>query len=94
MPGRSVRSAKLDLRLSPEAKETLQAAAAARRSVSEFVLESAMERAGETLASRTRFGLDAERWAAFLAALDAPPRELPRLERLFRESGPFDGGSR
>ncbi|WP_174377945.1 type II toxin-antitoxin system TacA family antitoxin [Singulisphaera acidiphila] len=95
MSERSVRSAKLDLRLSPEAKETLQAAAqVAHRSVSEFVLESALERAGETLASRTRFGLDAERWQAFLTALDAPPRELPRLSRLFQEPGPFDGGSR
>jgi uncharacterized protein (DUF1778 family) len=92
MPGRVVRSSKLDLRLSPEAKQRLQAAAqAAHRSVSEFVLESALARAEETLADRTRFGLDAEQWRAFLAALDAPPRELPRLARLFRERGPFDG---
>lgn len=94
MPGRSVKSERLDLRLSGEAKETIQAAAqAAHRSVSDFVLESALERASETLASRTRFGLDADRWREFLAALDAPPRELQRLQRLFRETGPFDGGS-
>ena len=79
MPGRSKRTAKLNLRLSPEAKEKLQAAASvSRRSVSEFVLESrALVRAEETLADRTRFGLDADRWGAFLEALDAPPRDCP-----------------
>jgi|SRR5579864_2627807 len=94
MPGgsRSIRTAKLDLRLSPEAKQKLQAAAsAARRSVSEFVLESALVRADETLADRTRFGLDPDRWKAFLEALDAPPRDLPRLSRLFEEPSAFEG---
>lgn len=94
MPARTPRTAKLDLRLSPEAKQTLQAAAtAARRSVSDFVLESALIRAEETLADRTRFGLDAERWKAFLEALDAPPRDLPRLERLMREPSIFELGA-
>ena len=87
------RSEKLDLRLTPAAKRMLHAAAAAeRRSVSEFVLDSALSRAEETLADRRFFGLDAERWAAFLAALDAPPRPLPRLERLFAEPSLFEGG--
>src|SRR5882724_11692604 len=95
MPGhsKSIRTAKLDLRLSPEAKQKLQAAAnVARRSVSEFVLESALVRAEETLADRSRFGLDADRWTAFIAALDAPPRDLPRLKRLFKELSVFEGG--
>ena len=93
MPERSIRTAKLDLRLSPEAKEKLQAAASiSQRSVSEFVLESALVRAEETLTDRTRFGLDAGQWKAFLAALDAPPRDLPRLNRLFQEPSVFEGG--
>ena len=94
MPQPVGRTAKLDLRLTPEAKQTIAAAAAAaHRSVSEFVLESALERAGETLADRTRFGLDAGRWKAFLEALDAPPRDLPRLRRLMKDRGAFDGRS-
>lgn len=85
------RSEKLDLRLTPAAKRMLYAAAAAAgRSVSDFVLESALTRAEETLADRRFFGLDAERWAAFMAALDAPPRPLPRLERLFGEPSIFE----
>lgn len=85
------RTEKLDLRLTATAKQTLFAAAsAARRSVSEFVLESALSRAEETLADRRLFGLDAERWEAFLTALDAPPRPLPRLERLFSTPSLFE----
>ena len=91
----ATRSEKLDLRLSPQAKETLHAAAAAqRRSVSEFVLESALARAAETLPDRQYFSLDAERWKAFLAALDAPPRPLPRLGKLLNEPSPFEAGER
>ncbi len=91
MASRSTRTTKLDLRLSPEAKQTLTAAAqAAHRSVSEFVLASALERAEQTLVERQRFELDATRWTAFMAALDAPPRDMPRLRRLFGETMPFD----
>ena len=78
MSSHSLRSEKLDLRLTRKAKSTLRAAAAAsNRSVSEFVLESALARADEALADRRTFGLNAAQWRAFLAALDAPPRPLP-----------------
>ena len=91
MPTRTIRTTKLDLRLSPDAKRTLNAAARmTHRSVSQFVLESALARADETLVERQRFELDAPRWAAFMAALDAPPRALPRLRHLFDEATPFD----
>ena len=94
MPSRSLRSEKLDLRLTRKAKAALRAAAAAaNRSVSEFVLESALARADEALADRRSFGLNPTQWKAFLAALDAPPRPLPRVERLFREPGFFDVGA-
>jgi uncharacterized protein (DUF1778 family) len=80
------RSEKLDLRLTAEAKRTLSLAAGAQgRSVSEFVLESALARAEEVLPDRTHFVLNAEQWEKFLAALDAPPRPRPRLKRLLTE---------
>ncbi|MGO4885190.1 MAG: DUF1778 domain-containing protein [Bryobacteraceae bacterium] len=88
---RTTRSEKLDLRLRHADKLALQAAATAlRRSVSEFVLESALARADEALAGRRSFSLDAKQWKAFMAALDAPPRPLPRLKRLLKEPGFFD----
>jgi uncharacterized protein (DUF1778 family) len=88
---RTTRTEKLDLRLTPAAKQKLQAAAsAAHKSVSEFVLETALSEASERLADRTAFALEEENWAAFLRALDAPPRRHARLERLFREPSVFD----
>ena len=85
------RTDRIDLRIHPEAKEALQAAASLRhKSVSEFILESALGAADEILADRRYFSLNAEQWEAFQAALDAPPRALPRLERLMREPGIFD----
>jgi uncharacterized protein (DUF1778 family) len=91
MVQRTNRTEKLDLRLTRAAKQTLQAAAtAAHKSVSEFVLETALNEASERLADRTVFTLDEEKWDAFVKALDAPPRRHSRLERLFREPSVFD----
>lgn len=88
---RPTRTEKLDLRLTLSAKQTLQSAArAAGKSVSDFVLESALREAEERLADRRAFMLEPERWEAFVAALDAPPRRHLRLERLFAEPSVFD----
>ena len=87
------RNEKLDLRLTPSAKRAIQTAAiAAHRSVSEFVLESALARAEETLPDRQKFGLNAEQWNAFQAALDAPPQSAPRLAKLLQEPSVFERG--
>jgi len=85
MTQRTNRTEKLDLRLSRAAKKTLQAAAAAeRKSVSEFVLDTALSEAEERLADRRVFTLDAKGWDAFVAALDAPSKSRPRLEKLLK----------
>ena len=62
----------------------------ANRSVADFVLESALTRADETLAGRQYFALSAECWDAFQAALAAPPRELPRIRTLFETPSIFE----
>lgn len=85
------RTDRIDLRIHPKAKEALQVAASLRhKSVSEFILESALDAADEVLADRRFFSLTTEQWEAFQTALDAPPQPLPRLERLMREPGYFD----
>jgi uncharacterized protein (DUF1778 family) len=87
----STRTEKVDLRVTAAAKRILQTAArASNRSVSEFVLESALARAEEALPDRQHFGLDAEQWALFQTALDAPPQPLPRLAQLLSERSPFE----
>jgi uncharacterized protein (DUF1778 family) len=83
----ATRSEKLDLRVAPTDKQ--KTAAVENRSVSEFILHSALLRADAILIDRT-LGLDAERWEAFMAALDAPPRHFGRLEQLFKEPSAFE----
>jgi uncharacterized protein (DUF1778 family) len=93
MQNTETRNEKLDLRLTPSAKRVLQSAAlAARTSVSEFVLESALARAEETLPDRQRFGLTAEQWDAFESALAAPTLPAPRLAKLLKQPSVFEKG--
>jgi len=88
---RTNRTEKLDLRLTATAKRALQnAAQASHKTVSDFVLESALERADSVLADRQAFRLDARRWNAFKAALDAPAKPRPRLARLLGEPSVLD----
>jgi uncharacterized protein (DUF1778 family) len=87
------KSERVDLRMTPTAKRTLQrAAAVANKSVSEFLLDSSLAAAFDTLADRRVFQLEEERWAAFMAALDRPPSDNPRLRRLLAVRSPWDAG--
>jgi uncharacterized protein (DUF1778 family) len=80
---RTLKEERIDLRLSRRAKDLLQRAAEVRhKTVTEFVLESGLAAAEETLADRRQFLLDEKQWAAFVAALDAPPKAKPRLKKL------------
>lgn len=80
------RTDKLDIRISPEAKRMLQRAASDRHTtISQFVIDSALSAAREALAERPLIELSPEDWAAFVAALDAPPKRHPRMEKLLRE---------
>ena len=91
MSAPSNRSEKLDIRITPEAKQLLQQAAKERHtSISQFVLESALNSASAVLAERSRFMLDAGQWEAFMVALDAPPRRHARMERLLNEPTRLD----
>jgi uncharacterized protein (DUF1778 family) len=82
---------KVELRVAPDAKARLQAAAAAsRQTLSGFLLDSGLERADNVLADRTLFLLDDKTWKAFVAALEAPTRPKPRLKRLLTEPSIVD----
>ncbi len=91
MPQVVPKTEKVDLRVSLAAKRILQdAAAATNRSLSEFVLESALARAELVLPDRLRFGLNAKQWTAFLEALDAPTAPAPRLAKLLLTPSVFE----
>jgi uncharacterized protein (DUF1778 family) len=84
MAGRAhVRSERVDLRMTPTAKRTLQrAAAASNKTLSEFLLDTGLAAAFDSLADRRRFELDERRWKEFMTALDSPPGENPGLRAL------------
>jgi len=69
-------------------EETLIKIAAERQgvNVTDFIMRSACEKAEQALSDQTRFVLDERQWKAFMAALDRPTKDKPRLRRLFTES--------
>ena len=90
-PARSARSSRLHFRVHDEEKALLEEAAAlSGRSLTDFVLSSARSAANDILADRTRFVLSAEEWDAFAAALERPPRELPKIAALLSEPSVLD----
>lgn len=77
---------RIQIRASESQVVSITRAAATRgTSVSAFILESATQRAEQTLADQLHFELSPKKWAAFSAALDKPARKLPRLKRLLEE---------
>jgi uncharacterized protein (DUF1778 family) len=80
------KSERIDIRTTPRVKRALQdAASVTSKTVSEFLLDSALTRAAEVLADRRLFLLDDDQWEEFMTALDAPSPPMPRLEKLLRE---------
>ena len=53
--------------------------------ITEFIVRSACEKAEQALTDQTRFVLDDRQWRAFMAALDRPAKDKPRLRQLFKE---------
>ncbi len=84
-------SERVDLRMTPTAKRTLQrAAAVANKTVSEFLLDSSLSAAFDMLADRRVFQLDEARWAAFMTELDRSPKDNPRLRKLLATKAPWE----
>jgi uncharacterized protein (DUF1778 family) len=77
--------------MTPSTKRTLQRAAAVNdKTLTEFLLDSGLTAAFDTLADRRVFQLDEVQWAAFMTALDMPPRYNPRLRKLLSTEAPWD----
>lgn len=82
--GGTGKAERVALRIAARDKSLLERAARARRTtLSEFVLAASREAAANVLADKTRFVLSPRKMAEFQAALDAPPRMLPKLKALF-----------
>ncbi|WP_445249271.1 type II toxin-antitoxin system TacA family antitoxin [Microcoleus sp. OTE_8_concoct_300] len=60
------------------------------KSRSEFMLESAYQKAQDVLLDRCFFGLDELKFKEFLALLDAPPTPNQKLNALLKTKSPWD----
>jgi uncharacterized protein (DUF1778 family) len=68
-----------------------RAAQVAGKNRSEFMLDAACREATAVLLDRRLFDVDAKTYRAFIAALDKPPADNPRLRRLLRSKAPWEG---
>lgn len=79
-----------DFRVAPETDRLVrQAAEAAERTLTDFVVDAAVVEAERLLADRTQFVLEAEQWDRFVELLDRSPQENPGLEKLFSTPSVF-----
>ena len=82
------KSQRIDVRASVPVKMLLQEAArAAHKNVSEFLLDAGIVAANQMLADRVRFDLTPKKWEAFQEALERPVQAKPKLQSLLTEPG-------
>lgn len=85
------RSARIGLRATPEQEGIIRRAAeVSRKSLTEFVLESACVAAEETLLAQRLFVVDEERWRRFQEVLERPAEVKPRLRELLYSPSPWE----
>ena len=95
MPATSTKRAQrrdtLNIRIKPEERGLIdRAAELTGKTRTDFVLEAARRAAVDALTERTLFLVDAETYAKFVAALDAPPRPNDKLRRTMTTPAPWD----
>lgn len=91
MPDDVTREANIHIRARPVDRDLIdRAAALLGKSRSEFVIETMRREAQEILLDQTQFVVDAKTFKAFVAELDRPPRDNPRLRALFQRKAPWE----
>jgi uncharacterized protein (DUF1778 family) len=83
----ATKEARIGIRTTKEQKAFIKLGASVQgQKLSDFVLASAQEKAEMVLADQKEFVLSADRWKAFIEALDRPVRRHQRLSQLMSES--------
>jgi uncharacterized protein (DUF1778 family) len=86
------RETRFSIRATPKQKQLISLAAKrTNKTISEFVLENAIEAAEALEMDNANFILSSNKYEEFLAALDKTPTAKPNLKRLLTEPGIFDG---
>lgn len=87
----AIKDERLNLRLSASADSLIrEAAETLGTSVSEYVMQSAIQRAHQVLADQRHFIFDDETWDRFLEALDRPAKVNDRLAAFLRRPSLLD----
>ncbi|MEG3968144.1 DUF1778 domain-containing protein [Microcoleus sp. T2B6] len=85
------RDVTINIRAKPNQRALIDRAAQLQgKSRSEFMLESAYQKAQDVILDRCFFGLDELKFKQFLALLDAPPRPNQKLNALLKTKSPWD----
>lgn len=88
---RDRRSVTINLRVSVHLRDLIDRAAnVIGKTRSDFMLDTARERAEDVLLDQTLFGLDNKRYAEFLKLLDEPAPPGDRLRGLLSEKAPWE----
>jgi uncharacterized protein (DUF1778 family) len=95
MPATSTRTAKprdtLNIRIKPSERGMIdRAAELTGKTRTDFVLDAARRAAVDALTDRSLFLVDADTFAQFSAALDAPPQHNKKLTRTMQTPAPWD----
>jgi uncharacterized protein (DUF1778 family) len=89
---RRTRSERLNLRATRKQARLIRLGAKETRSnLSNFVVESACLRAEQALASKQYFELKPAEWSQFMAALDRPVQQKPKLRQLLAQPSILEG---
>jgi len=88
----SSRSARLGLRATPEQEAVLRRAAeVARKSLTDFILDSACQAAEQTLLDQRLFMVSGDQYQALLDMLERPEQANEGLRDLFARKAPWEG---
>lgn len=88
---RTSRSARLGLRATSEQETVLRRAAeVARKSLTDFILDSACRAAEQTLLDQRLFMVSGSQYQALLELLDRPAEDNAGLRDLFSKAAPWD----
>jgi uncharacterized protein (DUF1778 family) len=88
----TIKPARLAVRLTTEQDALIRHAADVEgKTITDFTVDSAVTHAENVLADRRMFPLSPAGWAEFVAVLDRPVTQKPRLAKVLAESLIFDG---
>ena len=88
MPRRTQRQDRVSLRLSPQSKQKLERAAAyLDKTLTDFVIDVALQKAESVVREHEMIALTAEEWTRFQDMLLNPPEPNERLQRALAEHG-------